>query len=235
MLFLASKALSDNVTYTFTEYNPASQLGVQDRDSDSFSDISITSTSYSVNGLNQYTDVGGVNSLHDDNGYLEIYGTLEYGYDVENRLLSATESGNTIATLDYDPMGRLFGVSAGTSTTDFLQYDGDALVAECDASGNLLRRYVHGPGIDEPPLWYEGSNLSARRHLRADHLGSVVAVTDASGNKLTINTFDEYGKRGSENDGRFQYTGQILIPELGLYHYNDKLQEFLDPYDSNRN
>lgn len=34
-----------------------------------------------------------------------------------------------------------------------------------------------------------------------------------------INTYDEYGKPGAANQGRFQYTGQAWIPELGLYYY----------------
>ncbi len=215
---------AEDVTYSFSAYNPANQLLAQSRDNDNygFPEVPIVTTSYAVNGLNQYTAVGPETVTHDANGNLKNHGATQYAYDVENRLLSATESGTTVAALDYDPMGRLFGVSAGSSTTDFL-YDGDALVAEYDGSGNLLRRYVHGPGVDEPLLWYEGSSLSTRRHLRSDHLGSVVAVTDASGNSFAINTYDEYGKRGTGNDGRFQYTGQIFIPELGLYHYKARV------------
>ena len=88
---------------------------------------------------------------------------------MENRLVSA--SGATAATLSYDPLGRLNTTTAGSVATQFL-YDGDELVAEYDGSGNLLRRYVHGPDVDEPILWYEGSGLTTRRILRADHLGS---------------------------------------------------------------
>lgn len=54
----------------------------------------------------------------------------------------------------YDPVSRIqqtvAGPSGGQTTTQFL-YDGDNLVAEYDGtSGNLLRRYVHGLGTDEP-------------------------------------------------------------------------------------
>ena len=35
------------------------------------------------------------------------------------------------------------------STTRFL-YDGDALVAEYDGAGTMLRRYVHNVGADVP-------------------------------------------------------------------------------------
>ena len=47
----------------------------------------------------------------------------------------------------------------------------------------------------------------------------MIAVTNASGAALTIDAYDEYGIPGADNLGRFQYTGQTWIPELGLYHY----------------
>jgi RHS repeat-associated protein len=116
-------------------------------------------------------------------------------------------------------LGRLSEVAGNTGTTRFL-YDGDAPVAEYDGtSGQLLRRYVHGPGVDEPLLWYEGSDLTARRTLHANHQGSIVAVASNTGTFVGALTYDPYGIPGSGNFGRFQYTGQIWIPELGLYHY----------------
>lgn len=33
----------------------------------------------------------------------------------------------------------------------------------------------------------------------------------------------EYGIPGSANQGRFQYTGQAWIPELGMYHYKARI------------
>ncbi|MBD3771892.1 MAG: HNH endonuclease, partial [Rhodobacterales bacterium] len=64
---------------------------------------------------------------------------------------------------------------------------------------------------------------SARRYLYADERGSIVAVTDGNGNKLAINTYDEYGILGSGNTGRFQYTGQAWVPELGMYYYKARI------------
>ncbi|MBL8537013.1 MAG: RHS repeat-associated core domain-containing protein [Hyphomonadaceae bacterium] len=61
--------------------------------------------------------------------------------------------------------------------------------------------------------------MSDRRWLHADRLGSVIAVSDASGAALAINAYDEYGAPSSSNAGRFQYTGQMWLPEAGLYHY----------------
>ena len=81
-------------------------------------------------------------------------------------------SGATNATLAYDPVGRLWQVSGGSGTTRFV-YDGDRLIAEYNGAGSLLRRYVHGPGVDEPLVWYEGAGVGAgsRRYLHADRSG----------------------------------------------------------------
>ena len=43
-------------------------------------------------------------------------------------------------------------------------------------------------------------------------------MTDDAGSVVAVNTDDEYGIPGSGNAGRFQYTGQAWMPELGFYH-----------------
>jgi RHS repeat-associated protein len=48
-------------------------------------------------------------------------------------------------------------------------------------------------------------------------------VTNASGAILAINSYDEYGIPGTGNIGRFQYTGQVWLPEVGLYHYKARM------------
>ncbi|MBX9797044.1 RHS repeat-associated core domain-containing protein [Sphingomonas sp.] len=101
----------------------------------------------------------------------------------------------------------------------------------------MLRRYVHGLGDDDPLVWYEGAGVSSPRYLYSDHQGSVVAVADANGNRLAVNSYDEYGIprpapapsgvagpfTGTGNTGRFQYTGQAWLAELGMYHYKARL------------
>ena len=133
-------------------------------------------------------------------------------------------SGATNATLSYDPLGRLWQVSGGAGTTRFV-YDGDRLVAEYNGAGSLLRRYVHGPGVDEPVVWYEGAGVGAanRRYTHTDHQGSVIAVSDAAGTVLGVNRYDPYGVPSAGNIGRFSYTGQTRIDELGLYYYKARI------------
>ncbi len=93
------------------------------------------------------------------------------------------------------------------------------MIAEYNGSNTLQRRYVYGPGTDEPLVWYEGTGTSTRRYYHADERGSVVATSDGSGAMVNINSYDEYGIPASSNAGRFQYTGQQWLSDLGMYHY----------------
>ncbi len=46
---------------------------------------------------------------------------------------------------------------------------------------------------------------------------------DSSGGTIASNSYDEYGIPAAGNVGRFQYTGQSWIPELGMYHYKARI------------
>jgi RHS repeat-associated protein len=223
-------ATASTVSWAFTssdplrKLNPASQIVNESRDNDAYAwrGAFAVNRGYLVNGLNQYTAAGTAGFTYDANGNLIGDGTNTFLYDAENRLVSAT-AGGTTTNLTYDPLGRLWRVQKGSADTRFL-YDGDALVAEYDASGNLINRYVHGSNAaaDDPLVWYLGGGTGTKRFLHADHLGSIVAATNASG-APGINTYDEYGIPGTNNRGRFQYTGQAWLPELGMYYYKARI------------
>ena len=104
----------------------------------------------------------------------------------------------------------------GSTETRFL-YEGDQLIGEYNASNQLLRRYVPGPG-DEVASWYEGAGTSDRRYLVTDRQGSVISVTNAAGTVLGINSYDEAGIGAAGNLGRFQYDGEPWLSEIGLYN-----------------
>ena len=175
---------------------------------------------YDVNALNQVTRSGDRVIGYDGRGNLTSSGSDTYVYTVDNQLVRALN-----VDLAYDPMGRLFkGVIDSGGPNTVLLYDGPDVIAEVDqASGALLRRYVHGMGDDEPLIWYEGANLSSPRWLHADERGSIIAVTDAAGNAIAINSYDEFGIPGADNLGRFQYTGQKWLSGVGLYDYKARI------------
>jgi len=155
---------------------------------------------------------------YDLRGNLTSQGASLYTYTVENRLVN----GPSGAAFTYDPTGRL-SQSSGASGTMQYQYDGTDLTAEYNTSGQLQRRYVHGPGADEPLVWYEGSGTTDRRWFHQDERGSIVALSNSSGAMIAIDSYDEYGIPASTNLGRFQYTGQTWMPEIGMYYYKARV------------
>lgn len=74
-------------------------------------------------------------------------------------------------------------------------------------------------------------------YLYTDRLGSVIARYGRDGTPLALNSYDgsaaeraqrgQYGVPGPEtgvyNNGRFRYTGQIWLPELGQYYYKARM------------
>jgi RHS repeat-associated protein len=221
----------NRVTYGY-EYNPANQMTKLSLSNDRYredNNVVGHTGDYEVNGLNQYTCAGantgatncsgGKSITHDDNGNMTNDGLRTFGYDVENRMTSAN-----MASLGYDPAGRLNRYSAYPNPTKTLIYDGDALIAEY--SGNVLtNRYVHAVGADVPLVSYAGNTVtsSSRQYLYTNHQGSVVAASDSNGNLDYINRYDSYGVPSASNQGRFGYTGQQYLSELGIYYYKARM------------
>ena len=208
-------------------YDPASQIVRRGRSNAAYDWTGHANVDrpYGVNGLNQLTSSGSNELSYDGRGNLVSDGVRTFGYDSRDQL-GNYRGGGQPDYLYHDMLGRLRQLSAEGVTLD---YDGSQMVAEYDYSGPLLRRYVHGAGVDEPLVWYEGAGVADRRFLHADERGSIVAITDSAGRKLAILTYDEYGIPGPGNvlaNGqapRFQYTGQMWIASLGMYDYKARV------------
>ena len=140
-----------------------------------------------------------------------------YGYDLDNHLTSADKTG-LAATLAYDGEGRL-NQTVIAGVTSNLSYDGIDLVAIYDSAGTLLRRFVHGPGIDQPLVWYEGDTTANKTWLYADHQGSIVATANSAGTSTATFSYGPYGEPNQTTGIRFRYTGQQLLGPLNLYYY----------------
>ena len=210
-------------------YNRAGQITSVASSNDAYAwDGAVTvDRPYTPDRLNQYDTVAGIDFTYDAAGNLVSDGSSSYLYDLENRMIGASVGGYTTA-LHHDPLGRLWRTTSnrpGYGQTDYL-WDGWDMVAEYGAGGTMTNRYIHGTSAgDDPLVWYPGASMAAgnRRYLYADERGSVIAVSDADGNAVAKNAYDEYGIPGSEKEGRFQYTGQMWLPEIGLYYYKARM------------
>lgn len=208
-------AATYNQQVDFT-YNHASQITQRTASNVGYDPtITVSSEAFAYNGLNQMTTADARTVTHDARGNLTSDGSVAFGFDAANRMTSAGT-----ATMAYDPGGRLNAITSGGATVEFA-YSGADLLAEYDSNGNVLRRFVHGPNVDEPIVWYEGAatTASARRFMVADERGSIILITDNSGGVIEQNRYAPYGEPDSANLGRFQYTGQIWLDEGNIYHY----------------
>ncbi len=212
---------AQDVTTTFA-FNPAGQIASSMRDNDAYAFPSFANkdAAETPNGLNQLTQQGSAAIGYDGRGNLTSRGSTSYGYTSDDEL--ATASG--ITGLAYDPLSRLFNFNAEAGINTTFNYDDTMLTGETNnATGALLRRYVYGPGIDEVLVWYEGNSTGDRRWLYQDERGSVTAMANVSGNATALNSYDEYGTPAAANIGRFGYTGQAWLPELGTWYYKARM------------
>ena len=224
-------ATANDQTYGFS-FTAASQLSQRTASNDNYSwTVPTVSRSYDRNGLNQYSAVAGTSFTYDARGNLIRESTRSFCYDLENHLLNvataaAINCASPTLTLAYDPLGRLRQSTAASGTTDFL-YDGERLTIEYSGT-DIARRYVHGPAVDEPIVWYEGSGTSDRRHLITDHQGTVIAEDGASVVRYAYGPYGEpsaWAGDGGTTLSRFRYTGQAALPEALLYHYKARVYD----------
>lgn len=106
------------------------------------------------------------------------------------------------------------------------------MVAEYDGEGTLLRRFVHGPGVDEPVALIEPSGAHLFHH--ADALGSVVALSDDAGQVVERYGYLPYGESFTLGLTPYRFAGRRLDPETGLYYNRHRYDDpdtgrFLSP------
>lgn len=181
---------------------------------------------YVSNILNQYTSVNASTLLYDTNGNLTEIGDWTYTYDSANRLTDADfDDGSVTKAADfvYDALDRRISktFNDGTAVTTQYLWTGQDIIAEYDGSNNVLRRYVQGPGIDEPVavVYYDGSgDQTDLKYFHTDHAGTVIALSNetqvASANvgDVELFTYSTYGEVGAEGTAGvpFRFTGRQL-------------------------
>ena len=186
-------------------------------------------TNYTADNMNAYTALtGGQNATlqYDANGNLTNDGTHTYQYNYNNRLISVDNG--TTATYKYDALNRRIQktvVSTGSTTNYY--YCGDQAIEERDANNAVLATYIFGISVDDVLQMQRGGNTY---YYHKNHLGSVVALTDGSGNLVERYEYDPYGQPSffDANDNTLSqsaegnsilFTGRNYDAEIDLYYY----------------
>jgi RHS repeat-associated protein len=183
---------------------------------------SASTVSYTANNLDQYSAIGSVAPTYDGNGNLTFDGVFTYGYDAENRLISAAGAGNT-ASYAYDAQGRRKSKTVNGTTTIFVQDpQGRALLDYDGASGTIQNWYAFGSGPNDV-LNQINVTGSTRATTIPDVQGSIVASLDASSGTLTKAGYQTYGE-SSVTSGTFRYAGARIDAETnGLYDFRARM------------
>jgi RHS repeat-associated protein len=154
-----------------------------------------------------------------------------YTYDSKNRLLSAVSAGMGVnLAMAYDGDNKVVSRTLNGTTRYFI-YDGWSLIAEYNSTGDLVKTYVHGAGIDEILVQTQGSTDAFYHH---DGLGSTVLLTNASGSIVRSYEYDAFGKVSNPPSvdnlfsadpyaNRFLYTGREFLKEANLYDYRNRV------------
>jgi RHS repeat-associated protein len=177
------------------------------------------------NAGNQLTDDADFTYDYDANGNQiqktdKVTGAFSlFEYDAENKLIRVVRDDGSLVNYKYGGLGRRIEKEVDTVVTRYI-YDNEDILLELDGSNNLIVRYTHGPGIDEPLIMKKGG---ASFFYHADGLGSVTEITDNVGTVVQAYTHSSFGKIESQLDPNFVqpyiFTGREFDPETGLYHY----------------
>jgi RHS repeat-associated protein len=241
------------------DYDNIYQLTTVDYNDGNSTDFSYDAlgNEWSVNCLNQYI-IGSVLD-YDDNGNLIKNWARghKYIYDCENRLtdVNDNDTGNPVASYSYDYLNRRVKKTVYGSPDVITKYcyDGDQVIAEYDGSDNLLRKFIYGPGIDEPICMIDVTDSNAVYYYHFDGLGSVIALSNSDSDVVERYSYKVFGVPtiSEPNDAThsqslygnpYMFTGRRYDTETtggiwpgGLYYYRARyyephvLHRFLQP------
>jgi len=128
-------------------------------------------------------------------------------------------------TIDYtyDPAGRRIKKTIDDDYSLKYIYDGGNVIAEYDHDNFLLRKYIYGPGVDEPICMIDVVDSNSVYYYHYDGLGSVVALSDSAGDTVQTYEYSIYGQVAASDpnflDNPYMFTGRRFDIETGLYYY----------------
>ena len=144
-----------------------------------------------------------------------------YDYDVLGNLLSVTKSDGTLIEYLIDPRGRRVGKKVnGTLIKGWLYIDKLNPIAELDAAGNIVSRFIYADRSNIPSYMVK-SGVTYR--IISNHLGSPIKIIDtATGVIAQEMSYDAWGNVLMDTSPDFQpfgFAGGIYDGDTGLIRF----------------
>jgi RHS repeat-associated protein len=169
--------------------------------------------------------------LFDGNFNLSGYDGWIYGYDADNRLISAAGGGHS-AQFVYDGLGRCVKRTIDGVSTVFT-YDEWKPIVEWNVGGTFVAWNLYGPGADEILIRFQPDTNAGYIHYHLDAMGNVQFLLSEENLGLEKYTYDAFGRPTitswtgdhrtiSLYGNRFLFTGREYLYTLGIYDYRDR-------------
>ena len=164
---------------------------------------------------------GSVAYQFDADGYLAERGEYSFTYSERGELLKVMQSGTTVASYTYDPLGRRIGKTTEVGT--WLYMYGDAkemhrVTAVKDPAG-VLSEYFY----DDEGRIYAFQRGSAWYYVACDQVGSPRVISDALGQVVKTVDHDGYGNVQADSAPEFElpfgFAGGLADSGTGLVHF----------------
>lgn len=188
---------------------------------------------YSINSVNEYTDVDGQQLKYDKNGNLIEDKDFKYRYDFLNRLVQVINiiSGDIIGSYRYDAEGRrvrsISVVNGSTLTKRYLYAEEDILEEKFEGT-QKKKVFIHHDEIDMPLELHVDNDIYIYHY---NNQRNIVAISDKNGDVIERYEYGDYGnvkylesdgvteKSQSSIDNHYLFTGRELDLETKLYYF----------------
>ncbi len=173
--------------------------------------INGVTTAYTVNNLNEYTQVGGATYGYDADGNMtsatDASGTTTYAYNALNQMTSISGPSGSW-TYQYDAFGNRVAATSGGQTTGYL-IDPAGLgnvVGTYDGSGSLIADYTYGLGLTS-----QRDRSGGAGYYDFDAIGSTVGISGPAGGYVNAYSYLPFGETMMSSESvanPFQFVGQ---------------------------
>jgi RHS repeat-associated protein len=151
--------------------------------------------------------------------------TTTYAYNAFGNLTDVELPGGTQIAYELDPFARRVAKKKDGQVEARYLYGPEAItpVAQLDAQGDLVARFVYGTSSHVPEYVVKGANTY---RLVTDQLGSVRLVVDAStGSVVQEIAYDAFGGVTQDTNPGFQpfyFAGGLYDEDTGLVHFGER-------------